>query len=299
MSRTSDRIIRSISTRWGKRQLLEQYPFANYAANYWSKFAITVESCSDEVVELVKNYYSAAAHEAFSMGYQISSTDHYYGCSGSDTVTPLYYASLSGLLNSVKLILALGFDSDIDQIQGYYGCALMAAVERTHLAIATALLSRGANANSRYRGAKTPLSVAVSSNDIAMVELLIDHRANVNHRGRDGVVPLAYAVELGSIAIVPLLLQNKADANASDDGGSSTLSAAERAGHTKVVQVLLNNGAKIDSSTFDAAVTHKQNDILQLLLDKAADDETARSGLGSALHSASYHGHEDIVQKNA
>ncbi|KAM3517219.1 hypothetical protein NHJ13051_009173 [Beauveria bassiana] len=50
-----------------RRQLLKQYPFAQYAAKYWSKFAFTVESCSDEVVELVKNYYSAAAHEAFSM----------------------------------------------------------------------------------------------------------------------------------------------------------------------------------------------------------------------------------------
>ncbi|OAQ98539.1 hypothetical protein LLEC1_08051, partial [Akanthomyces lecanii] len=170
-----------------RRQLLEQYPFAEYAATYWSKFASKVESCSDEVVESVKRYYSAAAHEAFTIGYHISKPDHPHTNYGSETVAPLYYASFSGLLNSVKM---LRIDTDINKKQGYYGCALLAAVARKHLAIAKELLSRGANVNVEYRRTKPPLSTAVANNDIAMIQLLIEHHADVNFTGGDDLGPL-------------------------------------------------------------------------------------------------------------
>ena len=80
----------------------EQYPFAEFSAQYWSDYAAVLESSSQRVSKAVEEYY--AFHDTFILGYTLYSPDcEQWQCDHLEA-TPLYYASFKDLQNEKHTI---------------------------------------------------------------------------------------------------------------------------------------------------------------------------------------------------
>jgi ankyrin repeat protein len=144
--------------------------------------------------------------------------------------------------------------------------ALHMAAAAYQLAIAEALVSRGASVGARNRRGAEPLHYAadgVPGSDAwdpdaqyATVEFLIGAGANPNSEDKSGVAPLHRAVRTRSTGAVRALLANGADALRRNKSGSTPLhlavqntgrggsgSAASREEQKEVIQLLLGHGA--------------------------------------------------------
>ncbi|CEJ81552.1 hypothetical protein VHEMI01673 [[Torrubiella] hemipterigena] len=126
-------------------QTKEQYPFAEFSAQYWSDFALIMEESNQKVPDILKEYYSS--QQAFASGYDLYSPDKYQRTTNADAVSPLYYASFTGLLRSVLVLLET--DVDLNAGGGWHGNALQAASIEGHKAIVQSLLKSGAEVNTQ------------------------------------------------------------------------------------------------------------------------------------------------------
>jgi ankyrin repeat protein len=163
-------------------------------------------------------------------------------------------------------------------------CSLSYAAEKGDVAVARALLKRGAKHDKCDGRLRTPLSYAASKDAIEMVELLLctpgsgnpdipdqtlrtplSHAAsanaigaarlilnsgNVNVNSKDdlGRTPLFYAASIGAIDFVKLLLDiGKARLDTPDCFGRTPLSSAVRKGRTAMVKFLVETGADADA----------------------------------------------------
>ncbi len=102
--------------------------------------------------------------------------------------------------------------------------------------------------------------------------------------------PLYYAACIGVSEVVEKILQKSVDVNAHGRYGNA-LHAASVHGHEKVVGMLLIAGAKVNGDALEAASSHEYDHekYLQML-------HNAEAFHGNALHAASSHGHEKVVQ---
>ncbi|KAF3765426.1 Pfs, NACHT and ankyrin domain protein [Cryphonectria parasitica EP155] len=101
---------------------------------------------------------------------------------------------------------------------------------------------------------------------------------------------LYYASQGGFKQAVTTLLNRGADVNVQGGNHSNALTAASAKGHEQIVQMLLDKGADDLNSALQAALLRGYEQIVQMLLDKGADD------LNSTLQAAAIRGYEQIVQ---
>lgn len=139
-----------------------------------------------------------------------------------------------------------------------------------------ALLKAGANpdAESNYG---TPLTFAALSGNAQAAKSLIDLKVDCNASRTDGMTVLMAAANTGNPEIVGELLKHKVDINAEDGDGVTALGMAARSGNTKVAEMLLGAGAKVDATDSHhqtplmAAAKNGHADLVRLLLTKGAD----------------------------
>jgi len=152
---------------------------------------------------------------------------------------------------------------------------LWAAARTDNVKVATALLDKGVNANTRGPRGKTALMVASSSGSAAVVRALLERGARVNTKDLVGVTALGWASatdhpqivallkaygaedlgpgyknaallsasEKGDLTLVRRWLDEGADINIVDAAGATPLIHASLAGHVEVVRFLLDSGA--------------------------------------------------------
>ncbi len=111
-------------------------------------------------------------------------------------VTALHYASLTGHVEVVKVLLASGADVDLRSYNGF--TAPMYASERGQSGIATLLISKGADVNAKARTGFTALMAASSRGRIETVKTLIAEGADIDARDKDGLTALRWASEEAS-----------------------------------------------------------------------------------------------------
>ena len=147
---------------------------------------------------------------------------------------------------SVRALLTAGADVDTRQPDG--ATALHWAAHWNDLQTADLLLTAGANVNAANDHGVTPLALACENASMAMVERLVRAGANPNLAQVSGLTPLMIAARTGNATVVEALLARGATVNASvQKTGHSALMWAVGEGHHEIVRLLVARGAEVDA----------------------------------------------------
>ena len=140
------------------------------------------------------------------------------------------------------------------------------------------LLNHGADVNARRHDGRTPLLSATDYKELEAVQLLLDHKAYVNSRDNAGKTPLFNTIRMCSssqderaVDVVQRLLEHGADPNAGARSHSTPLHLASYYGLLEVARLLHKYGANVDEkdtkgkTPFQIASEKGYHEIAQLL----------------------------------
>ena len=203
--------------------------------------------------------------------------------------TPLFSASLSSSSESLKTIIDLGANVNVQRTDDEVAPLELAANWNNYMATHL-LLEHGADANIQDIDGNAPLHESVRRGFFEVSQLLIESSANINLQNEDGSTPLHIAVEDNYENIVTLLLKNSADANIQDIDGETPLHESVCEGFFKVSQLLIESGCNIilqdqDGSTpLHIAVENNYENLVKLLLMNSADANIQDNDGDTPLH---------------
>ena len=157
-----------------------------------------------------------------------------------------------------------------------------------------ALLTAGADVDTRQPDGATALHWAAHWNDLQTADLLLTADADVNAANDHGVTPLALACENASMAMVERLVRAGANPNLAQVSGLTPLMIAARTGNATVVEALLARGATVNASVQKTghsalmwAVGEGHHEIVRLLVARGAEvDARAKTGFTPLLFAA-------------
>jgi hypothetical protein len=195
---------------------LEELPLVGYAARHWTQHARWAGEDAIAIHLLIMEFF-LSKRDAYINWVRLSDPDQPWNKRNirkdvERVASPLYYASLTGLIESVRLLLERG--ADVNAQGGSYGNALQAASAEGHGQIFQQLLKQGADVNAQGGYYGNALQAASA-------------------RGHD--------------QIFQQLLERGADINAQGGSYGNALQAASAGGHDQIVQRLLEKGAVAQS----------------------------------------------------
>ena len=161
-----------------------------------------------------------------------------------DVVAKGAVARVKGMLNAVPKL------ANVKDLAG--GTPLINAAYHDDMALAKALLERGAEVSAAKPDGWTALHFAVWKKNRDLVKLLLDRGADANAARGDGGTPLHEAAAAGELAVVELLIAAGADVNAAKKDGWTPLKLATRRKHEAVAEALRRHGAKAETKAADA-----------------------------------------------
>jgi ankyrin repeat protein len=141
--------------------------------------------------------------------------------------------------NTVKGLLARGFDPNSVDPSGQFGLTLAIAASSFHVA-AVLVDIPVTKVEVRTPQDESPLMLAALKGNLDLCEKLIARDADVN---KPGWAPLHYAATGAHIEVMKLLLANSAYIDAASPNGSTPLMMAAMYGNDAAVRLLLEAGA--------------------------------------------------------
>ena len=120
---------------------------------------------------------------------------------GGDSWTALIWASRSGSIEAISLLLDSGADVNLPGSTGdnWDATPLQHAILQRQPAAVRLLLDRGADLNRGAGGSLTPLFLAAGDTDPAILKLLLAHGADPSVENENGATPLSRAVSAGTL----------------------------------------------------------------------------------------------------
>ncbi|KAI0901985.1 hypothetical protein F4806DRAFT_502000 [Annulohypoxylon nitens] len=157
------------------KEVRQNYPLAQYAARYWADHAFNIEQRVQGLIMKLFEY-----EESFNTCYQLYSPDKPWRKNDEYEEPPpvLYYASLTGLAQSVQGLLDKGVN--VNAHGGIYGNALQATSYKGHVEILSLLLDRGADINIKGGKYANAFEAALQAGHTHIVRALLDHGVNIN-----------------------------------------------------------------------------------------------------------------------
>lgn len=187
-----------------------------------------------------------------------------------ENITPLMYASQSGDLKTVKVLVANGAEINAQPLSKE--TALLTAVKFNFEDITLYLLDRGANPSLADSDGNTPLHFAVLYNYPVIVDMLLYYGADINVKNNKGYTPLMIASYYGNYTMTDFLINKGANVNYQDNYGYTAIMFAAQMGYYDIVKLLLENGADVNISAYNGvtvltlAIRNDYNDIAGLIL---------------------------------
>ena len=255
------------------RDNIENFPLAQYAAQYWATHA-RFENTSSRVKDGMECLFDADKPH-FATWLWIYNEDQGGQsmptmCPNKPEVVPLYYAAMLGFRDLVEHLIA---------------------GQPEHI-----------NARGNYE--QTPMHVAASAGHADILSILVEYCADVDVRGKYLDTPLHYASLEGNLEAAECLLDRGADINARTDIGSTPLCIVANIenDHVEFVRMLLRRGAKIENHDDDLwtplyrAVLANNTQIVRLLLEHGADVNASDKSGKTPSQLGSQRGHHEIVE---
>jgi ankyrin repeat protein len=201
----------------------------------------------------------------------------------------------NGYAGIVEFLLKAG--ADIESADNRTTLLILAA-ENGYADVVEILIKAGAKKDVRGRFNKTALTMAARKGHIDIVRILVLAGAQKNLKyGNDDGTPLVMAARGGHVDIIEFLIDNGAD-QAIDDMDHPALNAAIDNNHKSVVDFFLKKGVEkeiINNSFIYAAATDKM-DMVELLISRGVDVNTARKNRETALMGASKYSNLELCR---
>ncbi|HEX8651669.1 MAG TPA: ankyrin repeat domain-containing protein [Pyrinomonadaceae bacterium] len=150
-----------------------------------------------------------------------------------------------GDIGNVNALISGGADVNSRTEDGW--TPLMLATIKGYADVARALLQRGADVNARNKKGWTALMFAVSMGDLDTLRVLLEGKAELDARDNDGKTALMQATSENNIDSLRVLIESGADVNVVDRLGETALTIAARRGYQEIVELLKKAGAMGDT----------------------------------------------------
>ncbi|CEJ82954.1 Putative Pfs, NACHT and Ankyrin domain protein [[Torrubiella] hemipterigena] len=277
-------------------EITQRFPMSTYAAQSWTRHASLAQADANIVQATVRFLEEEVTLRRWTHIHE----EYWRDDGGSPRASRLYYACLSGLINTARCLIVNG--TDVNAQGGRYGTALQAASFGGYQEIIRFLLEKDADVNAQNDVYGTALQAASLEGHQEIFQLLLEKDADVNAQGGSYGTALQAASFGGYQAIVQLLLEKDADVNAQGGIYSTALQAASAEGHQEIIQLLLEKGADVNAqggrygTALQAASVENHQEIVRLLLENDADVNAQGGRYGTTLQAASLSGHHEIVQ---
>ena len=178
--------------------------------------------------------------------------------------------------DNTLLFLAMQNGIDLDRVTGNTSLLLL-AIQNGYNIIAEELITHGARVNYVNPYGLTPLLAASQQGNLTIVDKLLTKGAYTHAKTQTGETAFYFAVAGEHIEVAKRLLKQGVDANQSFGSSYHPLYTAIQKGNKELVELLLQHGANPlmtlrGFTPAQWASLHKQNDILDLLIQKARQD---------------------------
>jgi len=215
-----------------------------------------------------------------------------------DKPSPLFHAATKGLKDIAELLISRKADPKAQNDSGV--TALHVAAQRGHTATVKLLLDKGADATAVDTRGNTALHYAALAGHRNAAEELLKNGASARTANHQNNTPLHFAAQSRDTQMAQLLLKHGGDANATNANGKTPLdlslpqfsahAGASLQSYYDTASALIRSGAKTDrqdkntgETVLHRAASGGHTPLLQVLLDKGADPDTAADNGDTAL----------------
>ncbi len=214
--------------------------------------------------------------------------------------TPLYSAILEDNEDLFKELLSCE-RTDVNSVNSGDDTPLSLALRAKKSDIATLLLNRGANPNTKGNSTQTPLQLAINLGDQKLVELLLTKGAKIDDS--DVNTPLHYALERKQIGIARSFIEkDQSLANRQDEKGNTPLHYAldldsDELATTLFSQTDLNLMNKDGDTFLHCAILGDKKALVEELVEKKSDQINSQNNdKNTPLHFAVLVGDTDLIK---
>ncbi|KAM5146706.1 inversin [Mantella aurantiaca] len=155
--------------------------------------------------------------------------------------TALHAASLSGHISTIRILLQNGAQVDAADVMKH--TPLFRACEMGHREVIYTLIKGGAKVHLVDKDGRSPLHWAALGGNANVCQILIENNINPNAQDYEGRTPLQCAAYGGYIGCMEVLMENKADPNIQDKNGRTALHWSCNNGYLDAVKLLLHYSA--------------------------------------------------------
>ncbi|KAM7537588.1 hypothetical protein Aperf_G00000076578 [Anoplocephala perfoliata] len=205
--------------------------------------------------------------------------------------TPLFFAILSGSVETVRVFLEAGASFGVADANGDTAVHISAKVN--NLEVTEFVSTIGEDLNRVNEAGESALHIACRLDNISSVMALSAAGVNPNTVSKNGDTALHLAVQIGSPEIVRVLLGRGANPNIIDGNGNLPLHLACAGGNLLISQILCESGSNINIHNYDQltplhlAAKSGDLELVRKLLYHGADS-TMPNGLGITADVTAY-----------